>query len=420
MAGRSPGPWDADDIARIRANFAAYRNARYEAGPIAFLDGAGGTQTPDAVVGAVKSYLEDSNANIDGAFPTSVETDELIETAREVGADFLGSRSEEIVLGANTTTLNFLLTRAFARTMSPGEEILVTCLDHDANISPWLAAAQDFGLQVRFAPLLLEDGTLDLDAARGMVGPRTRVISFPLASNTTGTIVDPGPMVELARQAGAITWADGVHYACHRLVDREAIGLDVVLTSPYKYCGPHMGVAAIRADLAASLPAERVRPADERPVGHRFETGTQNHEALAGFVASAEYFASLPGVGGTSRREQLGEAFARIRDHEQVLGRRALTQLQDVEDIVIYGISDPERVAERTATIAFTHKELSQREVATRMAEAGIYVNDGDHYGLETMRAYGLESSGGMIRASFVHYNDEHDVDRLVEAIVEL
>ena len=275
------------DVDALRARFPALASGA------AYLDGPGGSQAPQDVLDAIDGYLRGSNANLGGAFATSAASDELIERGRAAAAEFTGGERDGIAFGANMTTLNFLLAHALARTLEPGDEIVVTALDHDANVSPWLLIAEDQDLVVRTAPIRTEDVTLDVDALEAMLGERTRVVAFTLASNAVGSIPDAARIAAAAHRVGALAWADGVHLAPHERLRASEIGLDVLLCSPYKFFGPHIGIAAIRPELAASLPADRVRPAEEEPPGHRFETGTLSHEAIAGTVAAIDYLRSL-------------------------------------------------------------------------------------------------------------------------------
>lgn len=390
------------DLAAVRSQFPALGS------DAAFFDGPGGSQVPQSVIDAVAGYLRDSNANLGGAFPTSRASDEVMEKARAAAADFTGGEPEGIAFGANMTTLNFQLAHAVARTMSPGDEIVVTALDHDANVSPWLVVARDHDLVVRTAPLRVEDMTLDLDALEELIGERTRVVAFTLASNAVGSVPDAARIAAAAHGAGALAWADGVHLAPHRRLRASELGLDVVLCSPYKFFGPHLGIASIRPELAASLPADRVRPAAEDPPGHRFETGTQSHEAIAGALAAIEYLREL-GDG------DLDAAFARIDAHETQLTARFLTGLP--EGVELYGIRTPEG---RTPTFCFNVRGRQPRDVAELLAERDLYVWDGDYYALEPMRALGLADSGGAVRAGFLHYTTDDEVDRLLEALTDL
>jgi cysteine desulfurase family protein (TIGR01976 family) len=387
------------DVAAVRARFPAL------AGGAAYFDGPGGSQVPLDVLTAMDACLRESNANLGGAFATSAAADEVMERGRAAAADFTGGEPDGIAFGANMTTLNFLLAHAVARTLEPGDEIVVTQLDHDANVSPWLLVAADHELVVRQAPIHPGDITLDHDALDELIGERTRVVAFTLASNAVGSITDPARIAAAAHRVGALAWADAVHLAPHRRLRAREWGIDVLLCSPYKFFGPHLGVAAIRPDLAASLPADRVRPAEETPPGHRFEAGTQSHEAVAGAVAAVEYLRSL-GDGS------LDLAFERIQAHEDALARRFLDGFPGEADL--YGIPD---VAGRTPTFCFNLTGHSPRAVAERLGERGLYVWDGDYYALEPMRALGLSDSGGAVRAGFLHYTTVEEVDRLLDAL---
>lgn len=407
-AGRIHG--EGLDVARIRARFPALR-ALHAGRPVAYLDGPGGSQTPDTVIEAMAGYLRRSNANLGGAFPTSRASDAVVEQARTAAAELSGATPEEIAFGPNMTTLNYLLAHAVARTLRPGDEVVVTDLDHDANVSPWLQVAADHGLIVRHAPIRVPDGTLDLDRLEGLLSDRTRIVAMCLASNALGTVPDSRRVADAAHRVGALLWADAVHAAPHRRPDRTACGADVLLWSPYKVFGPHLGVAVIRRGLAESLPADRVRPASQWPPGHRFETGTQSHEALAGLTATVDYLASLGE--GRARPERLASAYERIRAHEDRLAARALARLAAVPGLTLYGIGDPARLDERTPTFAFTLARRTPREVAEALAAAGIYVWDGDYYAYAPMRALGLADRGGAVRAGFLHYNALEEADRL-------
>jgi cysteine desulfurase family protein (TIGR01976 family) len=386
------------DVTAVRARFPAL------ASDAAYLDGPGGSQVPEEVIDAVAGYLRDSNANLGGAFATSAASDHVMARGRAAAAEFTGGEPEAIAFGANMTTLNFQLAHAVARTLEAGDEIVVTQLDHDANVSPWLLVARDHELVVRTAPIRTEDVTLDEDALEEVIGERTRVVAFTLASNAVGSIPDAPRIAAAAHRAGALAWADGVHLAPHRRLRAREWGIDVLLCSPYKFFGPHLGIAAIRPDLAESLPADRVRPASEEPPGHRFETGTQSHEAIAGAAAAVDYLRSL-GEG------DLDLAFDRIERHETALSERFLAGVPD--ELTLYGVP---RAEGRTPTFCFNLPGSAPRRVAARLAERGIYVWDGDYYALEPIRALGL-GDGGAVRAGFLHYTSEAEVDRLLEAL---
>jgi cysteine desulfurase family protein (TIGR01976 family) len=405
------------DPATIRPRFPAL--ARDEDGtPAAFLDGPGGSQAPREVIDAMAAHLRAGTANEGGAFSTSAGTDAVVRAARAAAAELTGSAPGEIAFGANMTTLNFLLAHAVARTLRPGDEVVVTELDHDANVAPWLRVAEDHGLVVRTAPVRREDATLDVDALEGLLGERTRVVAFTLASNAVGSVTDAPRIAAAAHRVGAIAWADAVHFAPHRRPDRAAAGVDVLLCSPYKFFGPHLGVASIGGGLAETLPADRVRPASETPAGHRFETGTQSFEALAGLVAAVGY---LEGLGnGPTRSDRLADAYARIRAHEEGIARRVLERLGATPGVALHGIADPGRVAQRTPTFCFTVEGTEPRQVTERLAAQGLYTWDGNYYALGLMEALDLERAGGAVRAGFLHYNTADEADRLCDAVAAI
>jgi len=409
---------EALDMAAIRSRFSAL-DRRVNGHSAVYLDGPGGSQTPDSVARAVADYLVSANANLGGPFVTSVASDELVDDAHLAAADFLGCTAEEIVFGANTTTINFLLAHAVARTLEPGDEIVVTELDHDANVSPWLLVAADRGLIVRTAPLDPREGMLEVDAVASLIGERTRVVAFTLASNALGSIPDASSLSAAAHEVGALVWVDGVHLAPHRRIDRAAIDADVLLTSAYKYFGPHLGVASVRGDLARSLPADRVRPALETPAGHRFETGTLSHEALAGFIAAIEYLESL-GSEAEDRSARLDLAYGRISAHEGELTRRTLERLADIPELTLYGIPDPARVVERTPTFCFNLDGWNPEALSVELGRLGLFTYHGNYYALGVTMALGLEGSGGAVRAGYLHYTTADEADRLCDALASL
>jgi cysteine desulfurase family protein (TIGR01976 family) len=351
------------------------------------------------VIDAIGAYLRDSNANLGGAFAASRRSEELVEQAHATAASFLGCRTAETIFGQNATTLNFALTRALGRALTAGDEILVTRLDHDGNIAPWLELAHDLDLRVGFVEVHA-DTSLDLDDLERRLSERTRVVAFPLASNAFGTVTDAARVVRLAHEAGALAWADAVHYAPHGPIDVEALGVDVLLCSPYKFFGPHLGLAFGREELLRSWRPYKVRPAADEPVGSRFETGTLAHELLAGFVAAVEYL------------EELG--WDAIRAHERALGQRFLDGLP--ARCILYGL---ETMEGRVPTFAFGVDGASPRRVAERLAEQQFSVWDGDYYAVEAMTQLGLQPDGA-VRAGFVHYNTFAEVDRLLEALADL
>ena len=381
------------DIEAVRARFSALQ------GPTAFFDGPGGTQCPDTVIDAIAGYLRESNANLGGAFGKSRRSDALLNRAHLTAAAFLGCEPGEAIFGQNMTTLNFMLTRTLGRTLNAGDEILVTRLDHDGNISPWLELAHDLDLKVCFVELH-DDTTVDLDDLERQLTGRTRVVAFPLASNAMGTLTDARRIVELAHDAGALAWADAVHFGPHGPIDVASLGVDVLLCSPYKFFGPHLGLAYGRSDLLESWRPYKVRPADMTPLANRFETGTLAHELLAGFVAAVEYIES---IGWTA-----------IQAHERALGRQFLDGLPG--GVTLYGLPSMDG---RVPTFAFTVEGCTPRAVAERLAERDIAVWDGNYYAVEVMERLGLGADGA-VRAGFVHYNTAAEVDRLLDALGEL
>jgi cysteine desulfurase family protein (TIGR01976 family) len=406
------------DPARVRPQFSALAR-EVDGAAVVYLDGPGGSQAPDSVVRAVAAYLTDSNANAGGPFITSVETDQLLEEARSAAADFLGCTIEEVVFGANTTTINFLLSHALARTLEPQDEIVVTELDHDANVAPWLLLAADLGLTIRTAPLDLRDGTLDEAALERLMSPRTRVVACTLASNALGSIPDIRRVADAAHDIGALLWIDAVHMAPHRRLNRVEIEADVLLTSAYKYFGPHIGVAAVRSDLARELPADRVRPAEEVPAGHRFETGTLSHEGIAGFVAAIAYLESL-GPEADDRPGRLDLAYGRIEAHETALTRQTLERLSEISGLHLYGIADPVRAAERTPTFCFNLEGWEPQRLSEELAARGLFTWHGNYYALGALTALGLEDSGGAVRAGYLHYTTAEEAERLCDTLASL
>jgi cysteine desulfurase family protein (TIGR01976 family) len=383
----------AFDVAAVRARFSALDR------PTAFFDAPGGTQAPDAVIEAMATYLRESNANLGGAFETSRRSDALIVSAHHTAARFLGCDADEVGFGQNMTTLNFALTRTVGRELRAGDEIVVTRLDHDGNVSPWLQLADDLGLVVRFVDLSEEDATLDMDDLERQLGGRTRVVAFPWASNAVGTITDVRRIVELAHEAGALAWVDAVHYAPHGPIDVRNVGADVLLCSPYKFFGPHLGLFYGRRELLERWRPYKVRPAPAEPVSARFETGTLPHEALAGFEAAVAYVESVGWDG--------------ILTHERDLGERLLAGLPD--GLRLYGRPTMEG---RAPTFAFTVPGMTPEHAATRLAEHDLAVWWGDYYAVEVMRRLGLPD--GAVRLGIIHYNTAEEVDRLLAALHEL
>jgi cysteine desulfurase family protein (TIGR01976 family) len=380
------------DVDAVRKRYSALQRN------LAFFDGPGGTQCPDEVIEAIADYLREDNANIGAPYETSVRTVELVERSRAAAGRFLNCHPDEVAFGPSMTSLNFLLTRVLGRTLRQGDEIVCTSLDHDANVSPWLELAHDLGVVVRFAGVD-DDLTLDMAELESLLSDRTKVVAFPVASNAVGTKPDVARIVELAHGVGALAWADAVHYGPHGPIDVSGWDVDVLICSPYKYFGPHLGLAFGKQALLESWRPYKVRPADNEPVGNRFQHGTQQHELLAGFVAAVEYIESI--------------GWESITAHERTLGERFLGGLPD--NVTLYGLPTMDG---RVTTFAFNVDGISAEEAATRLGEAG-YAVWWDYYAVEVMKRLGL-GQGGAVRAGIVHYNTADEVDGLLAEISKL
>jgi cysteine desulfurase family protein (TIGR01976 family) len=388
--------------------------------PVVFVDSPGGSQVPDAVIEAMADYLRHSNSNVHGAFETSRETDLLVDESHRAAADLLNADDDEVVFGPNATTLLLSVSRSIARTLEPGDEVIVTRLDHDANVRPWILAAEDSGASVRWVDLREDDVTLDVGSFEQALTERTKVVAFALASNAVGTITPAADLVRLVRErTPALVVCDGVHLAQHRRIDVREIGADLIACSPYKIFGPHLGILFGRREILGSLRPYKVRPASDA-LPHAFETGTQNHEGYAGWVAAVEYLADLAGR-APDRRASLAGAFERaIGPWELELSKRFLEGLRTIPDVRLYGIADLERIHERTPTFAVRVGDRHPAETAKALAERGIFVWDGHYYALELMERLGLQETGGAVRIGFCHYNTPAEVDRVLEELAAL
>jgi len=402
------------DVAALRAEFPSLRRTLGDL-PIAYFDGPGGTQVPQGVIDAVVRYYETSNANDGGAFDTSRESDAIVDEAHAAVADLLGAeRPDEIKFGYNMTTLTFHVSRAIAATFSPGDEIVVTTLDHEANVSPWRAIAADRGLVVRTVDIRPDDVTLDLDSFEAALGARTRLVAIGYASNAVGTINPVRSLVERAHAVGAMTYVDGVHYAPHGPIDVRALGTDFLVTSAYKWFGPHLGALYGRAEVLERLPAYKVRPAHDR-----FETGTQSFESIAGTGAAVEYLRSIGRRAGTSgdRRSELVAAMSAIQAWERSLAERMASGLAAIPGVRVWGIADPARFGERTPTFAVTIDGTTPRAAAEALGAEGINAWDGDFYAQALIERLGLFETGGVLRLGIVHYTTPEEIDRVLDGI---
>ena len=402
------------DIAAVRSKFPALRRV-HQNRPAAYFDGAAGSQVPQSVIDAVADILAHHNANRGSAIPTSREADERIEGAHQALADFLGAANPaEIVFGQNMTSLTFALSRSLARTWKPGDEIIVTRLDHDANVTPWTLAARDAGAIVHTVEFR-DDCTLDLELLDSQLNSRTRLVAVGYASNAVGTVNPVADICRRAKAAGAMTFVDAVHYAPHGRINAESIGCDFLACSPYKFFGPHLGVMYGRLEHLEQLKAYKLRPAPSEPPV-KWMTGTQSHESIWGAAAAVEYLASLSSDQNGSRRQRLDGAFERIQAYERTIGDYLLVGLRELKKFKLWGISDSTRWKERVPTFSVTHESLSPAALCDRLLARGLFAWAGNHYALSFCQRCNLEP-GGTLRLSLLHYNTQEEVDRLLMAL---
>ena len=406
MSATKSGPTEVASIGAIRRHFPALER-RQGGEPVAYFDGPGGTQVTRAVVEAMTDYLYHHNANTHWAFPSSQETDELIAEARRAVADFLNAEADEVAFGNNMTSLTFHLARAIGRRLGPGDEVVVTELDHHANVDPWRAMASERGVTVRSVKMRPEDGQLDWDDLRGQVSGRTRLVAIGAASNALGTINDIALASRIAHDAGAWIFVDAVHYAPHRLVDVRALDCDFLACSAYKFHGPHVGVLYGRGELLRSLDVPKLRPApDSAP--ERLETGTQNHEGMVGTAAAIDFLASL--APGPDRRSRLETAFDALHERASVLVDRLWSGLAEIESVTLFG---PPPSGVRTPTISFAMEGCRPVEVCRLLSSRGIFASHGDFYASTAVERLG-RGADGLIRIGFACYSTPDEVDRLL------
>lgn len=408
------------DVVAIRRQFPALQET-YDGRPAIFFDNPGGTQVVRPVIDAMVDYLTRRNANTHGLFETSRRTDDVIVAARQAAADLLGATPQEIVFGNNMTSLTFHLSRSLGRALRPGDEIIVTRLDHDANVAPWVALARDLGASLQTVNVDLETCTLDMDHLRELISSRTKLVAVGYASNLSGSINDVQTIVQWAKEAGAFTFVDAVQYAPHGLIDVKALDCDFLACSAYKFFGPHVGILYGKAEHLARLEAYRVRPAgNEAP--DKWETGTKNHEGLAGVTATIDYLAELGAVyGGASftapRREKLIAAWKQIRDYELMLTERMLTGLQASSRIRVYGLTERGDWPRRAPTFSIRKEGTTPQQLAQALADANIFAWDGNFYALGLSEALGVEESGGLLRLGLVHYNTLDEIDECLRVL---
>ena len=413
------------DLSWVRSQFPSLARI-INGAPAAFLDGPGGTQVTQSVIDAISHYLKTSNANTHGQYATSRETDEVIAGARSAMADFLGCDSGEIVFGPNMTTLTFAMSRSLGRELGPDDEILLTQLDHSANVSPW-QALEERGVKIQFVDIREEDCTLDMADLARKLSSRTKVVAVGYASNAVGTINDVKKIIRMAQDAGALTYIDAVHYAPHGFIDVRDLDCDFLACSTYKFFGPHMGVLYGKREHLERLHAYRVRPNTDTAPG-RWEMGTLNHECIAGITACVDYLAELgsrailpatDGRGPTtdSRRARLRSAYQAIQSHERELSLHMLRGLGEIPGLRLYGISNPARISERCPTFAVRLAGHHPAELARKLGERGIFTWDGNYYALNLSERLGVEQDGGFLRIGFVHYTTVEEVDRVLQEL---
>src|ERR1700687_6076558 len=408
------------DFHTVRAQFPSLAQT-VNGHPAAFLDGPGGTQVPQRVIDAITEYLRRDNANTGGAYGTSRHTDTMIAGARAAMADFLNCGADEVVFGPNMTSLTFAIRRAIGRDLGPGDEILVTRLDHDANVSPWLALAES-GVTIRWAEIREQDCTLDMTDLAGKIGPRTKLVAVGYASNAVGTINPVKEIVRLAHAAGALASTDAVHYPPHGLIDVAALDSDFLACSTYKFFGPHMGVLYGKREHLQKLRPYKVRPLTDN-IPNCWEWGTLNHECIAEMKACVDYWEELgrranPAV--ATRRGAILAAHEAIHEHERKMTEKMIAGLHAIPGLKLYGIADPRRFEERCATFAIRIEGHTPLELATKLGDRGFFTWDGNYYALNLTEQLDVERLGGFLRIGLVHYNTMEEVERLLVALREI
>jgi len=410
MSSEKPASTKTASTAEIRAHFPALERI-HNGLPVAYFDGPGGTQVPREVVDAVSDYLLNHNANTGWAYPTSIESDEMIENARVAFADLFNASSKEIAFGQNMTSLTFHLARSLGRQFNPGDEIVVTELDHHGNIDTWLSLEKDRGVTVRMVQMDTETGLLEMQQFDELINEKTKLVAIGAASNALGTIVDVKSVCEKAKAAGALSFVDAVHYAPHQIIDVQDIGCDFLACSVYKFYGPHIGALYGRKELLDEIDFPKVRPApDHSP--DRVETGTQGHESIAGAAATVDFLAGLSQ--GATRRERLAATFDSLTQRKNVLMRKLWDGLSAIDGVKLYG---PNCDYPRTPTLSFAIDGIHSRKIAEQLADRAIFASSGNFYALTVVERLGLTQTGGLVRLGCASYTTEQEIERLLEAI---
>jgi cysteine desulfurase family protein (TIGR01976 family) len=402
------------DVEWIRQQFPALRQT-VNGQPAVFFDAPGGTQVPQKVIDAISEYLSKWNANLGGAFLTSQRSELIVEQAHQAMADFFNCSPDEVVFGANMTTLTFALSRAIGRDLKAGDELLVTCLDHDANVSPWVCL-EERGAKVRTADIKTADCTIDMFDLQAKIRRSTRLVAVGWAANAVGTINNVQEVIRLAHAEGAVTFIDAVHYAPHGLIDVKAIDTDFLACSSYKFFGPHQGILYGKREQLQRLRPYKLRVCSEK-LPDRWETGTQNHECMAGVTAAIDYIAEVGRHHSSevhTRREAIVAAYEVFHQHERELAAQLISGLLAIPGLTFYGITDPAKFAQRTPTVAVRMEGYTPRELAERLGERGIFTWDGNYYAINLAERLGVQQSGGMLRIGLAHYNTAEEVERLL------
>ena len=408
------------NIQAIRQQFPALQEL-YNGKPGIFFDNPGGTQVPQRVIDAFTDYFTRRNANTHGVFETSRRTDVVIDNARQAAAALLGAEIDEVVFGNNMTSLTFALSRSLAAEFKPGDELVLTRLDHDANVSPWLMLAEDRGVEVRWADIDVENCTIDMEHLKSLISERTKLVAVGYASNASGTINDVQTIAGWAKAVGAYSFIDAVQYAPHGLSDVKSLDCDLLACSAYRFFGPHVGLLYGKREHLARLRAYRVRPAGEELPG-KWETGTKNHEGMAGVAAAVDYIAAV-GVtdggadAGATRREKICAAWSVITAYEQMLVERLIGGLQAIKGIHIYGITSPAEWHKRMATVSIRKEGTTPEQLALALAAENIFAWNGNFYALSLTQRLGVEESGGLVRLGLVHYNTIEEIDHCLRVL---
>jgi len=408
------------DVEWVRAQFPALKQM-VNGKPAVFFDAPGGTQVPQSVISAISEYLAKWNANLGGAFLTSERSDLVVEQAHEAMADFFNCAPDEVVFGANMTTLTFTLSRAIGRELKSGDELLVTVLDHDANVSPWVCL-EERGAKVRTADIRPSDCTLDMFDLQAKIRRSTKLVAVGWAANAVGTINDVGEAIRLAHEVGAMTFIDAVHYAPHGLIDVKAIDTDFLACSSYKFFGPHQGILYGKREQLLRLRPYKLRVCSEK-LPDRWETGTQNHECMAGVAAAIDYIAEVGRYHSSevkTRREAMVAAYEVFQQHERELAQQLIRGLLEIPGLTLYGITDPAKFEQRTPTVAIRLEGYTPRDLAMRLGERGIFTWDGNYYAINLAERLGVQQSGGMLRIGLAHYNKAEEVERVLTELRDL